>query len=95
LSYEPFGAGTFAGTAWFPPAQKRESKVKCTGSTMINRVVLNDGHQFGLEGLDEAAKAEWFSFLTNGSTTADLPDSFAALEQEKEGVVERLNSIQG
>ncbi|KAF2788825.1 hypothetical protein K505DRAFT_420861 [Melanomma pulvis-pyrius CBS 109.77] len=92
LSYEPLGAGRFAGTRWFPPGLlKREAcsataTEKCTEAVTPDQVALKDGRVFGLGGVDEKTKAEWYRFLANGSTTADLPESFAKLEMEGEKV---------
>ncbi|KAF2002200.1 hypothetical protein P154DRAFT_594450 [Amniculicola lignicola CBS 123094] len=94
LSYDPFGAGTFAGTAYFPQGRKR-AEPKCTGYSNINHIVLDDGTRYGLEGVDETGIKEWYQFLRNGSTVADLPESYKRLEQDKKGVEGRRKEMQG
>ncbi|KAF2249555.1 hypothetical protein BU26DRAFT_565196 [Trematosphaeria pertusa] len=99
----PAGTGEFSGTRWYPPGLflKRSpatscaptSTEECTGLATPDLVVLNDGHAFGLTGVDDATTEVLYAFAANGSTVADLPESVAGLEVDGEGVEARVRMM--
>ena len=100
------GGGEFAASRWYPGSKKRyaladallvakdvcapESTEECSGIVTPDEVVLEDGHLFGLEGVEDDEKEELFVLASEGATAEELPEKFKALEQDVEGVPARL-----
>ncbi|KAF2200187.1 hypothetical protein GQ43DRAFT_472929 [Delitschia confertaspora ATCC 74209] len=84
--------GRFAASRWYParPVEKRYARAcaptiteKCESAVMPNRVVLDDGDLFELEGLDEETNRELIAFALNGATVGEVPDRFAEFKRNR------------
>jgi hypothetical protein len=89
--------GTYAAARWYPPGLiKRsetcspESTEECTGFVTPDTIVTNDGRSFNLEGVDDATKTEFYELAASGK---EVPKKFASLEQDVEGIAERVKKM--
>ncbi|KAF2256028.1 hypothetical protein BU26DRAFT_545480 [Trematosphaeria pertusa] len=103
--------GQFAGTSWTRGAASKRDEgdptmsqdeglqvdegEKCTATVQPDAVILDDGHMYRVEGMEEGLLDALYEMAVNGTTQADLPASYDRFEEDPQGVQERLADMQG
>jgi hypothetical protein len=77
----PKGTTAMSGGAWaFSDrlAKTGGANRKCTGSRVVDAVVLTDGKKFKVEGMEEAMVKELYAIAWNGTAKEHVPESYAS-----------------
>ncbi|PSN63041.1 hypothetical protein BS50DRAFT_591254 [Corynespora cassiicola Philippines] len=88
--------GQYAGTSWAGANLKRDEVMEpCTERALPTAVVLNDGHLYNTEGMEQEELEVLMDLAVEGTESGDLPEFYAKFEGDVEGVERRWLEIQG
>ncbi|EFR02857.1 hypothetical protein MGYG_05858 [Nannizzia gypsea CBS 118893] len=91
------GTALYSGSSWSQPGLlnvKGGKDVACTGKMAPHSIVLNDGHKYSLNSMDNEMFKTLYRMAVKGATSQELPIEYAAFEIEMETVQQRAQEIQ-
>ncbi|KAK2868075.1 hypothetical protein FQN49_003180 [Arthroderma sp. PD_2] len=92
------GTALYSGSSWSQPGLhnvKGGRDVACTGKVTPHSIVLNDGHKYALNSMDDEMFKSLYRMAAKGTTSQELPIEYEAFEIEMESAQQRAQEIQG